>query len=79
MYQDSGLVNRRWDAVVPGDVYCVELQRQTSFHTFDEVPVAALLVEVEPDGMAMKVEAITAGKCDGGDFSFSGEEQVFYR
>lgn len=79
VYQDSGLVNRRWDEVVSGDVYCVALQRQTSFHTFDEVSRAALLVEVGPDGMAMTVEAIAGGKCDGQDFSFSGAEQIFYR
>ena len=79
VYQDNGLVNRRWDEVVPGDVYCVELQRQTSFHTFDEVPVASLLVEVEPDGMTMKVASIAGGRCDGEGFSFGGAEQVFYR
>ena len=78
-YRDSGRVNRRWDEVTPDEVYCVELQRQTSFASFEEIPQASVLVEVSADGMMMTIQAISSGMCEGEAFSFSGTEQTFYR
>ena len=78
-YEHDGRVNPRWDQLVSGHIYCVELQRQTSFHTFDEMPHASLLFQLSVDGTALTVERNTSTRCDEEPFFFSGAEQTFYR
>lgn len=75
----SGLVNREWDSVVPGQVYCAELTSR-----FDQTTVYAVLVEVSEDGRTLTIEAVTvegtAGTaCPEGRFSFSADAHTMYR
>ena len=78
-YESDGLINRRWDQMVSGHIYCVVLQRQTSFYTFDETPRTALLLQISADGAVLTVEANPSRTCDQETFVFSGTEQRFYR
>ena len=70
----DGLVNREWDSVVPGEVYCAELN-STNINTATEV----MLIEVSEDGRTLTIEVITGTKCPDGPYSFSPDAHTMYR
>ena len=74
----EGLVNRRWDAIKPGDVYCAEFteaQNEESELTIEKT----LILRLSEDGTALTVEAINIDKCGGSPWEFQGGERTFYR
>ena len=75
----NGLVNREWDSVVQGEVYCAELRRQTSIWGSDDRVTALVLVEVSQDGRTLTIEGITGAQCPGGRYSFSTDVHKMYR
>ena len=67
--QDQGTVNRRWDEVVAGDVYCAELLRADSAFSHESTPSAIALLELSTDGRALTIEGFDRTECaDGLDF-----------
>ena len=70
----DGLVNREWDSVVPGAVYCAELISR-NIDTATEV----MLVEVFEDGRTLTIEVITGTQCPDGPYSFSTDAHTMYR
>jgi hypothetical protein len=74
----EGVVNRRWDAIKPGDVYCAEFTEAQN-EGF-ELPIEKILVmRLYGDGLALTMEAINGDKCGDGPWTFQGGEQTFYR
>jgi hypothetical protein len=74
----EGLVNRRWDAIKPGDVYCAEFTEAQNEES--ELPIEKILVmRLYGDGLALTVEAINGDKCGDGPWTFQGGQQTFYR
>jgi hypothetical protein len=74
----EGLVNRRWDAIKPGDVYCAEFkgaQNEESELTIEKI----LVMRLSGDGLALTMEAIHGDKCGDGPWTFQGGERTFYR
>jgi len=70
----DGLVNREWDSVVPGEVYCVELAPR-----FGATVTEVVLVEVSEDGRTLTIEGITGTQCPEGRYSFSPDAHTMYR
>ena len=75
----DGLVNREWNSVVPGEVYCAELRRQTSVWGSDDAATGVVLVEVSEDGRTLTIEGITRTQCGEGPYSFSTDAHTMYR
>ena len=75
----DGLVNREWDSVVPGEVYCAELRRQWAVSGWDDTVTELVLVEVSEDGRTLTIEGITGTKCPEGRYSFSPDAHTMYR
>ncbi len=75
----DGLVNRKWDSVVPGEVYCAELHRQTSVWGSDDTVTGVVLIEVSEDGRTLTIEGITRTQCGEGPHSFSTDAHTMYR
>ena len=75
----DGLVNREWDSVVAGEVYCSELRRQMSVWGSDDTVTGVVLVEVSEDGRTLTIEGITGTQCPGGRYSFSTDAHTMYR
>ncbi len=75
----DGLVNREWDSVVPGEVYCAELRRQTSVWGSDDTVTGVVLIEVSEDGRTLTIEGITRTHCGEGQHSFSTDADTLYR
>lgn len=75
----DGLVNRAWDSVVPGEIYCAELRRQTAVWGWDDTVTGVVLVEVSEDGRTLTIEAITGMECPDGRYAFSSHAQKMYR
>ena len=75
----SGFVNRRWDEVVPGAIYCSELTEQTSMYGWNEYISQVVLVEVSADGMSIKIEGRPEIECGSGPYSFSSEAITLHR
>ena len=70
----DGLVNREWDSVVPGEVYCTEIVARL----ITEV-TKVMLVEVSEDGRTLTIEVITGTQCPDGPYSFSTDAHTMYR
>ena len=70
----DGLVNREWDSVVPGAVYCAELVPR-----FGATVTEVVLVEVSEDGRTLTIEGITGKHCPEGGYSFSPDAHTMYR
>ena len=76
--QDEGTVNRRWDEVVTGDVYCAELLRADSAFTHESTPSAIALLELSTDGRSLTIEGFDRTECaDGLDFGVGA--RTFHR
>ncbi|MCH8296884.1 MAG: hypothetical protein IH873_02345 [Chloroflexi bacterium] len=75
----DGLVNREWDSVVAGEVYCSELRRQMSVWGSDDTVTGVVLVEVSEDGRTLTIEGITGTQCPEGRYSFSTDAHTMYR
>ena len=74
----DGWVNRRWDSVKLGHIYCAEL-RESCKEDGDGSSRALLLFEVSENGRALIIEALDDDKCGDGTWSFQGGERTFYR
>ena len=74
----DGQVNRRWDSVKPGNIYCTELIESYK-ENGDGSSRAILLLEVLEDGASLTLEATNNDKCGDGPWSFQGSERTFYR
>jgi hypothetical protein len=74
----DGLVNRPWDSVKPGHIYCSEL-RESYKEGGDGSFRALLLMTLSEKGTALTVEAINDDKCNDGPWFFQGNERIFYR
>ena len=74
----EGLVNRRWDAIKPRNVYCSEFKGVEN-----EVPILPtekiLVMELSGDGLVLTVEALPSDTCGLGPWIFQGGERTFYR
>ena len=77
-YRDSGLVNRRWDSVMPGEVYCVEINRQINFGLFGDTIESVLILKLSEDAKQLTFEAIDQDGCSK-SHSFRGGQRTFYR
>ena len=75
----SGFVNRRWDEVVPGAIYCSELTEQTSIYGWNEYISQVVLVDVSADGMSIKIEGRPKIECGSDPYSFSSEAITLHR
>ena len=75
----DGIANREWDSVVPGEVYCAELRRQTSVWGSDDTVTGVVLIEVSEDGRSLTIEGITRTQCGEGQYSFSADAHTMYR
>ena len=75
---DDGFVNRRWDEVVPGNIYCMELGPAINVFEHDK-PSKTILVSVSDDGLEITLEAVDGSVCGGGPWSFSGNQTTYYR
>ena len=75
---DQGLTNRRWDEVVTGSIYCMELVKATSvFGT--EKSKQTMLVSLSEDGLKLTVEASGDSVCGAGPWNFQDNQRDFYR
>ncbi len=75
----DGLVNREWDSVVPGEVYCAELRHQRAVSGWDYTATEVLLVGVSEDGRSLTIEGIAGTQCGEGWYSFSPDAHTMYR
>ena len=74
----DGLVNRRWDSVKPGYIYCAELGESYKEQGHGSSQ-ALLLLRLSENGRALTVEATNDDKCGNGPWLFQGGERTFYR
>ena len=74
----DGRVNRRWDSVKPGNLYCTEL-RESYSENGESSSRALLLLELSENGSALTIEAFADGECGSGPWKFQGGERTFYR
>ena len=75
----DGLVNRGWNSVGPGEVYCAELRRQWAVSGWDDTVTELMLVEVSEDGRTLTIEGITGTQCPPGPYSLSPDAHTMYR
>ncbi len=75
----DGLVNREWDSVVPGEVYCAELRRQRGVSGWDDTVTEVVLIEVSEDGRTLTIEGMTRMRCEEGQYSFSADAHAMCR
>ena len=75
---DDGFVNRRWDEVVAGNVYCMELGPSSNVFEHDNL-TKTMLVSVSQDGLHLTLEAVDGSVCGDGPWSFSGNQSTYYR
>ncbi len=75
----EGIVNREWGSVVPGEVYCAEVRRQTAVSGWDDTVTGVVLIEVSEDGRTLTIEGITRTQCEEGQSSFSTDAHTMYR
>ncbi|MCH8087119.1 MAG: hypothetical protein IIC81_04615, partial [Chloroflexi bacterium] len=75
----DGLVNREWDSVVPGEVYCAELRSQWAVSGWDNTVTGVILIQVSEDGRTLTIEGITKTQCGEGRYSFSNDAHTMYR
>ena len=75
----DGPVNREWDSVVPGDVYCAEVRRQWAVSGSDYTVTGVVLIEVSEDGRTLTIEGIARTQCEEGQYSFSTDAHTVYR
>ena len=68
--RETGPVNRRWDEVVPGGIYCAEVEADDTR--------AVVLVELTADGLSLKIEGLDRTECNDG-LSFGNQVRTFYR
>jgi hypothetical protein len=74
----EGLVNRRWDAIKPGNVYCSEFEGAENEESV--LPIEKILVmKLSGDGLALTVEALPSDTCGRGPWIFQGGGRTFYR
>lgn len=73
----DGFVNRKWDSVVPGEVYCAELRGQWAVWGWEVTEV--VLIEVSADGRTLTIEGIAGTQCPEGRYSFSTGAHTMYR
>jgi hypothetical protein len=74
----DGRVNKRWDSVKPGNLYCTEL-RESYSENGESSSRALLLLELSENGSALTIEAFADGECGSGPWKFQGGERTFYR
>ena len=74
----DGLVNRRWDSVVPGSTYCAELSESWS-DSYESTLEKIIVMQVSKDGTSLAIEAHENGECSDGPWEFHGKERTFYR
>lgn len=76
--RDEGTVNRRWDEVVAGDVYCAELLHADSAFSHESTTSAIALLELSTDGQSLTIEGFDRSECaDGLDFGVRA--RIFFR
>ena len=75
----DGLVNRQWDSVVPGEVYCAELRRQWAVSGWDYTVTGVVLIEVSEDGRTLTIEGLTSTRCSESLYLFSTTAHTMYR
>ncbi len=76
--RDRGTVNRRWDEVVAGDVYCAELLRADSAFSHESTPSAIALLELSADGQSLTIEGFRQTACVEG-LDFGEKAHTFHR
>ncbi|MDP6178221.1 MAG: hypothetical protein QGG81_10485, partial [Acidimicrobiales bacterium] len=76
--RDEETVNRRWDEVVAGDVYCAELLQADSAFSHESTPSAIALLELSTDGQSLTIEGYARSECVDG-LDFGGRARIFYR
>ena len=76
--QNQGTVNRRWDEVVTGDVFCVELLRADSAFTHESTPSAIAILKLSTDGLALTIEGFHRTECVD-DLDFGEKARTFHR
>ena len=76
--QDQGTVNRRWDEVVAGDVYCAELLRADSAFSHESTPSAIALLKLSADGQSLTIEGFHRTECVD-DLDFGDKARTFHR
>ena len=74
----EGLVNRPWDSVKPGDIYCTELSESYK-ENGDGSARVLLLLELSENGSALTVETLSDDKCGSGPWLFQEGHRTFYR
>ena len=73
------IVNREWVSVVPGQVYCNELRRQTSVWGSDDTVTGVVLMEVSEDGRTLTIEGDMGTQCGESQYSSSTDAHTMYR
>jgi hypothetical protein len=68
--REAGMVNRSWDEVVAGGIYCAEVKTDDTF--------AVVLLELSSDGQSLTIEGLDQVECSA-DLEFSGRARTFYR
>ena len=76
--QTEGTVNRRWDEVVMGDVYCAELLRADSAFSHESTSSAIALLELSTDGRSLTIEGFDRSECTDG-LEFGARARTFHR
>jgi hypothetical protein len=76
--RDEGTVNRRWDQITAGAIYCVELHRADSAFSHDPNPSAIALLEISADGLSLTIEGFNRTEC-AKDLNFGRQTRTFYR
>jgi hypothetical protein len=75
----TGLVNRTWDEVEPGQTYCMELRIEDNHDDIPNIINKIIFIELSQDGTELAIEAIDSFNCGEGSWKFQGDERVFYR
>jgi len=74
----EGTLNRRWDDVTPGGLWCFELRRSDSAFSHEPEPSTIALIELSADARALTIEGFDRASCTG-DLAFSDRARTFHR